>query len=282
MKSLRAYKDNGKKIVEYMDELNDLYDIKDNKPLGLKLGVDAIDEAIGVLKNKELMVLGGAPSAGKSLIATNIMANLIQKGKNVIYVSLEMGFSAVFERLATIIELIDTDYFNGKIENKNSVNSFRNRLTDFAIKMSENKHWQILGMDEFESPTAENILATCKALAKHLKWNKIDLIIIDYLQYIPSKQGRTEYEGTNDAVQEIKTFVVTEKVPILALSSLSSEGNLKGSTSIKFTCDFAVMVNPIENSNDRCIAVVKNRRGSYTRKKIEYSPHLKIIEKGDM
>lgn len=281
-KNLRAYKDNGKKIVEYFDELNDLYDIKENKVHGLRTGVAVIDENIGVLKNKELMVLGGAPSAGKSLIATNIMAKLIQEGKNVIYVSLEMGFGSVFERLASVIDLIDPSFFNGKFEDKNKISTMRNRLTDFAIKMSENKHWQILTMEDFETPSCENVIATCKALSKHLGWNNIDLVIIDYLQYMPIAQGKTEYENTNDVVQQLKTFVVTEKIPVLALSSLSSEGNLKGSTSIKFTCDFAIMVNPIEGTDDRCIAVVKNRRGSCGKHKIAYSPYLRILEGGRM
>ena len=39
-------------------------------------------------------------------------------------------------------------------------------------------------------------------------------------------------------IQTLKTFVVSEKIPIIAISSLSADGRLKGSTNIKYTADF--------------------------------------------
>lgn len=278
---IKAYKDSKTKMLNYLDEIEGLYDVKNGTARGIKTGIPCIDDSIGIMKNNELMVLGGASGAGKSLIATNIMADLIQQGKNVIYVGLEMGFGATFERLASIIEFIRPDFFRGKLQDTKTIESCYGQLLSFVEKMRNNNHWQILTYNEFEKPTCENIMATCKVIAKQLKWNKIDLIIIDYLQYIPTLPNKTEYESVNESIQQLKTFVVSEKIPVIALSSLNTDGSLKGSTNLKFTSDFVAMVNPIENTDDRCLSIVKNRYGNFAKHRIQYSGRLKVLDLGD-
>lgn len=278
----RAYKDNKTKMLNYLNELEDLYDIKNGNARGIKTGIPCIDDSIGLMKNNELMILGGASGAGKSLIATNIMAKLIEEGKNVIYVGLEMGFGATFERLASIMHFIPPAFFRGKFESPKNIEQGYKMILDFVEKMRQNNHWQILTYNEFERPTCENIMATCKVIAKQLGWKKVDLIIIDYLQYIPTSQGKTEYESVNESIQQLKTFVVSEKIPVLALSSLNTDGSLKGSTNLKFTSDFVAMVNPIEGTDDRCLAVVKNRYGNFAKHRIQYSERLKVLDIEEM
>lgn len=278
--NLVKYKPNEIKMVNYLNELDDLYEVATGKTKGITTGIKCIDDAIGMLKKDELFILGGGSGAGKSLIATNIMAKLIRENKKVIYVGLEMGFGATFERLASIMYRIHPAFFRGKFSSEKAIEQEYKNILEFCEQMRKNNNWQILGLNEFENPTSENIMATCKAVAKANGWKQIDLIIIDYLQYIPTLPNKTEYDTVNDSIQKLKGFVVGEKIPVLALSSLNADGSLKGSTNIRFTGDFVAMVNPIENSDDRVIAIVKNRYGNFATQRIAYTQYLQVEEKG--
>jgi len=65
-------------------------------------GIFAIDELVWGVHKKELMVIGGRPSHGKTSLSLNMAWGLAKNNIATIFLSLEMSVEAIIERLVCI------------------------------------------------------------------------------------------------------------------------------------------------------------------------------------
>lgn len=207
----------------------DLYTKK--KDSGIPTGFAELDRLIGGgLKPGEMFVLAARPSIGKTAIALNIVRNIIMRdlgGKrfNVLFFSLEMSGVSVAQRLlCTEAKVPLSDIMDHKIGGK-EVQS----LTAAIMKMKGSS----LMVDETAGISVFEVRAKARKINDR---QKLDLIVIDYLQLMKSGES-VRIENRQVEVASIsgglKKLAKDLQVPVLVLAQLNREsekdqGNGKG------------------------------------------------------
>ncbi len=184
---------------------------------GLSTGYPSLDDAIGGLGKGQVILVGGATSQGKSAFVTNIAIN-VAKSKPVLFITLEMRRAEVGARIMHIN--------NGNTDDLDMMFQAEHRLTYKDLK---------------------------PLIVKALKMGEIELVVLDYLQYLG--RGMTEKEVAIMR-KEIKTIALEFDIPMLVIVSLrKSEGgknkrhwkdieieDYMGSGAIGYDCDSAFIV----------------------------------------
>ncbi|QSF13584.1 replicative DNA helicase [Mycoplasma sp. Mirounga ES2805-ORL] len=191
---------------------------KEGSITGLPTGYNAFDTVTQGLQPNELIILAARPGMGKTALALNIAINNAIKQRNVAFFSLEMSPEQLMARIYSIVT---------------EINSFKLKkpslLTDLdLVKINSARNKKIepmsLFIDDSVGTDLENLIWKCRRLHKV---NPLDLIIIDYLQLIPTKKQGRNAESRQQEVGRIsralKTLAKDLKIPVIALSQLSRE-----------------------------------------------------------
>ncbi len=202
-------------IRETIDiEFDRLQKVYENKGAitGITSGFANYDVMTGGFHESNLVIIAARPAMGKTAFALNVALNVALKAqKGVLIFSLEMGNSELLQRLMAI-------------ESGVSISKIKNGFMD-------DKEWGRLGMGAATLAGAEiniadvpnvNVLEI-RAVARRLKAaNKLDMIIIDYLQLVG---GIGKAESRQNEVSEIsralKSLARELSIPVIALSQLS-------------------------------------------------------------
>ena len=176
-------------------------------------GLDAILD--GGFRAPDLIVVGGRPSMGKTALAVQFAENFIRAGRHVLFFSLEM----------TDIQLI------GRMVAKNGVYSSHVRQgtmsTDEWRQQDENLG-RLQGLRLHIADSNEHkLLSAIKAEAYRFKRKgMVDVIIIDYLQYIKTKQRfEKRYLEVGYITSELKALAKELNVPIVLLAQLGRKND---------------------------------------------------------
>lgn len=253
---------------------------------GMETGFINFDRATNGLKKGELVVIGGRPSMGKTLMALNIGDSLAENGYNVGLMELEMTPEALgFRRLAynsnTEVQKLQT----GKL---NDV-EFCKIATTFNKLAKNNKLFT-------DCSSYQNML-TIKAKAKAIKQaHGLDCLIIDHLTLmdIPSKNNRSQEIG--DVTRGLKLLAKELDINVILVCQLSraveSRGNkrpimsdLRESGNIEQDADLIVFAYRDEyyypDTDDKNIMewiISKQRNGRTGTLKFKYFDKLQKIE----
>ena len=149
----------------------------------------------GGLHGGRFYVLGSRPSVGKSAFATNVVRHALDEAREVLFCSLEMTGSEVLGRLLS-------DKFRFDSRDK----------AELARRMFEVSDWPLKFMSQ----------ATVTTLSARAREIRPDLIVIDYVQLLPSV-GRYERRDLEVAAytRTLKMLAVELRTPILALSQVN-------------------------------------------------------------
>lgn len=199
----------------FMQQINDtLVEIEKNlnkkKDYSLYTGFFDLDELTDGLHNGELTVIGARPGVGKTTFALQIAERIASRGKAVAYVSLEMSSIQLIQKL---------------ISKKTKINSKKIRnaeLNDDELEKIANASHEISNLN-FTIITKSNSLQNIEIEVRRLKnKNKLDLLIIDYLQLVRNfgKFNNREQEVA-DISRTLKLLSLELDIPIIALCQLN-------------------------------------------------------------
>ena len=215
----------GNKLLSFNDSVSIAMDSalsahkNKGKLSGISTGLLAMDELLGGLHKSDLIVLAGRPSMGKTALATNIAFSASEKKENnlsnIAFFSLEMSAEQLANRiLAEQAKLSSDQIRRGKLSKEEFL-----KLQNISKSVSE----RTLFIDD----TPAISVATLRTRARRLKRksnNKLDLIVVDYLQLM---RGNRKFENRVQEISEItqglKSVAKELDVPILALSQLSRQ-----------------------------------------------------------
>lgn len=214
-----------------------------NKIHGMPTGFRDIDVMTGGLMRKEMTVIGARPSIGKSVLALNISTNVAKSGFEVLYFSLEMGKEQLTDRMISAELMIKND----KIKYPQLLDE------EDLIKLNEStmeKDLKGLHIDDYSNSDIERIRAKCKESI--LKFGKLDLIVVDYLQYMPGK-GATKRDIIENNSKGLKQIAKDFNIHVICISSLNraNEGrsdkrptmaDLRESGQIEFDADNIILM----------------------------------------
>ncbi|OQX93565.1 MAG: replicative DNA helicase [Tenericutes bacterium 4572_104] len=166
------------------------------------------------LQPSDLIIIAARPSVGKTAFALNLALNIgkLKEKPNIAFFSLEMGVEQLVMRLLSCQAQVDnTSMRKGKLSSQEW------EKLQHAVKTLEDTN---IYFDDSGTVKVTELRSKCRKLKQE---NKLDLIIIDYLQLL---SGSGQYRGNR--VQEVSEIsrVLKEtarelKVPVIALSQLS-------------------------------------------------------------
>lgn len=237
---------------------------------GITTGYHALDKITDGLKKKNLIILAGRPSMGKTALALNIAEKNVLTGNSVAIFSLEMGKEELVKRLILGSSLINLE----KIRDKKLTDDDWSRMLKNANYLIDKR----LFIEDNASLTVPEMTSMCR----RLKRNKgLDLVIIDYLQLVnPGVENKgTRREEIESVSRSLKAMAKELDVPVLVISSLSRAteqrqnkrpvlSDLRESGQIEYDADLVMFVhreeyyNPTpENQGKAEVIIAKQRNG---------------------
>ncbi|HHY20145.1 MAG TPA: AAA family ATPase [Firmicutes bacterium] len=220
--------------AEAANEVKDLLDVlqrcytnlvarkEGTKSSGLRVMYPSIDAITTGFKNKDLIVLAGRPSMGKTALALNWSMNIAKRGNPVLIFSLEMDDEQIGDRFV-INELFGYRSEDGKP----LVTSFeyQTRLNDEKMKVTEEVFSDLYRLPikivDKRGLTVDEI----RAKARQVKTEEPDLslIVIDYLQLIKPREGNNRNWAlqVGEIVRELRDLAGELDLPLILLSQLN-------------------------------------------------------------
>lgn len=206
-------------IGECVDELFRSFD---DKTQGVTCQIiPSLDDLLGPMKPKQLIIGAGRPGMGKTALAVSYSIGAAMNGHGVLYVSLEMSGPELAGRVISDL------CFNGTggvpyaaIRDGN----LRGAWADQAVRARGMAHDLPLTVVDTGSLTLGRLNSLIRRQARRFaaKGHKLEMVVVDYLQLLhPDSKGRSNYEAVSEVSRGLKAMAKDNGVAILALAQLS-------------------------------------------------------------
>jgi len=178
---------------------------------GLNSGFRILDKFVK-FRPQNTYCIASRPGMGKSSISLKMALNNIMEDYKVLFISLEMSKEELMEKLISFTQRITNDEFRALHESEQIIR--RNELSEFLGYKSNNL---IIDDNSVEIHEIKN------SIYNEHRTNKIDLVVIDYLQLI-TIDGSTE--NRNQEITKISRMIKSEiskklQIPVIVLSQLN-------------------------------------------------------------
>jgi KaiC/GvpD/RAD55 family RecA-like ATPase len=169
----------------------------------------------GGLRDGEVYTLGANMGAGKTSLALQFALAALRKRHGVLIFSMEMGWRAVFQRMAGIEAKVDLALFREAQRVKRDSPDDRFRLTRATNEIAG---WKLL-VSTKPAVTPDYIVNETKRLAKRCA---VDLVIVDHMQLMGAgHETRNDYEKFTNISRAMKQTALEVNVPLLLVSQTS-------------------------------------------------------------
>ncbi|MDV3198284.1 MAG: replicative DNA helicase [Vigna little leaf phytoplasma] len=284
---------------------------REHNIIGLSTGYVNLDDITLGFKPEELIILAARPSMGKSTFMMNLAVNIADERVNpqkpsIAIFSLEMSNEQLGSRILSA---------SSYIVHKKIQLGLLNEKEIAALKVSiKNMNSLNIYFDDSATVNILDIRAQCRQLKKQ---NKLDIVIIDYLQLI-QKSNKNFYHGFSNRQEEVsdiskslKQMARELKIPVIALSQLSREvekredkkpilSDLRDSGSIEQDADIVMFLyrpnyykkskeslpnsssEPSSSSDYTELIIAKNRHGMTGIKKFDFDLNLLCFREIDI
>jgi replicative DNA helicase len=241
--------------------INGIYDER-----GLQTGFPILDKKLYGLHKGNLIVIGARAGVGKTAMALNIINNVVVKNnKKVIFFSLEMPKEEIMHRLYSINTQID-----GMALRTGNLKSGDFQKIKNAKETYDKSN---LYIDDNSSLTVKKMLLKAR---KFQRKNGLDLIVIDYLQFIrPNIKGGNRFLEVGEIARELKQMARQLNIPVVVLAQLNRGldkedrppvmADLRESGEIENNADVIMFLhskaNDMEEIRNVSLIIGKNRNG---------------------
>ncbi len=248
-KLLDEFTNNILTIVNNKKEIDDCTTIKElsetsldelyGKTKYIPYDIDFFDKILNGIYEKQFITIAARPGTGKTTLALNIMRNI---KANTLFFSAEMDKKSIYAKFLALETGVDSN----KIESYN--------LDKIEKEKVFKAHMQF--KDKMNLIVYDNLSNICNMLNKArshiIAGEKIDLIVIDYIQRLSGVSGNNENAKITEICRLIKDFTITTGIPVIALSQFSREvekenrqprlSDLRGSGSIEQDSDVIIFL----------------------------------------
>lgn len=256
-------------IAETTSEIERNYNNRND--YSLYTGIFDLDKLTCGLHNQELTIVGARPGMGKTTLTLQIAQN-IAKEKNVVFVSLEMSQTQLIQKM---------------IAKQSIVNSYKMRLGTLEEGDWEKIAKASIKLSELNLTinTKVRTIQDIEVMAKRLKnKDKLDLLIIDYIQLLKS-QGKFNLreQEVAEISRRLKLLSLEINIPIIALCQLNRNANigeptladLRESGSLEQDADNIIFIyKENEEDNITTLKLAKQRAGDIGKVKVKFNKQL--------
>ena len=189
---------------------------KNGQVSGLDLGMHPMRNKV-LLEDVDVMVIGARPGMGKTACGVQLAINFgIKQGLQVAYFALEMSKEQMMRRVAANIANVDS-----------------NKIKFGEMDENEKKRvYSMQGMDGLDNikifDTSKDIRQIRMDLSEMKMTQGLDVVIIDYLQKIDAKAGKSLHEKISGISDGVKRIAQNMKVPVIAFAQLSRAVETRG------------------------------------------------------
>ncbi|MFA7672417.1 MAG: replicative DNA helicase [Clostridia bacterium] len=256
-------------IVQRMTHFREISKTK-KMPERIETGFPDLDQLILGFQPGDFVLIAARPSVGKSTLAMNMAQNMaIRKGKNVLFLSLEMSNDQLTDRIIASEARVS----NSRLNRGEADQDEWAKVTASAGIIHECN----LFIDDTSSITVADIRSKCRRFrsAEHL-----DIVFIDYMQLIGSAvKKESRQQEITEISRQLKILAKDMHIPVVALSQLSRASeqrsehrpqlsDLRESGAIEQDADIVMFLykqsqyDKAANSNVVELIIAKNRNGS--------------------
>lgn len=204
----------------YIEDAEDRFKRYKEKPDKLLCGFDGFDEATkGGFRNETMTVLMASTGIGKSMFLCNFAANFMLRGKNVIYITLEMSEDAVNKRIdCNLLDLTEDQLESAEFE-------------DLVTLMSNLKLKNIGKLKVKNYPSGSAHAGHFRHYIQELRLKEgfiPDIIIVDYLNICASstmKKSSGLYEHDGAIAVEIRALAQEFHCRLFTATQVNREGS---------------------------------------------------------
>lgn len=247
---------------------------------GVPTGFSRLDDLLGGLKPKQLIILGASTSVGKSALALNIANNACVAGHPTLYISLEMG--------AKELMLRQLAFRSGISPKKFRKGGLTQREIDQLVGLTGVIASEKMCIDDDTSRTPSQLK---NSIRKFKRDHDIKLVVIDYLALMnPVGRYGSQYEKITAISRFLKQLACELDIPFLVLSQLSREvdkrtsgkpqlSDLRDSGAVGQDADTVLFLwrpNPEDKASAQVI-VAKQRCGPLGHVNLLFNPELTLF-----
>lgn len=236
---------------------------------GIPTGIKKLDQEIYGFQPGLVYLVGGRPSMGKTALAINFALTAAQKGKRVLYFTIEMPAEQIMKRMLSLLGKIDSSALQ------------RGALTeaqqDQLMQVARDFHKLPLHVDDSSGYYLSKFLAKCRRVKRTAG---LDLVVLDYVQDMVDDTHK--YSGNRQAEvtvinRALKKMAKDLDLPFIGVVQVSREvdktekptvprmSDIKESGSFEQVADTVMFVHREgyyqAGGNRNFIAIAKNRHG---------------------
>lgn len=200
----------------------------DKRESGVSSGIGPIDAGIGALLPKQLIIVAGRPSMGKSAVASSYALGAAATGHGVLFVSLEMSAEELGERIAadlcfdTSVQVPYSAIVEGRVTSEQGRQIARayDRLQDMPLSIVDMATCTISRLNALVRRHSRRMAA---------KGKKLELVIVDYLQLLrPDRNTENRTQEITQVSIGLKAIAKEHGVSVMALAQLSRSVESRG------------------------------------------------------
>jgi replicative DNA helicase len=261
---------------DYINNAEERYEFYHRKEEKIEFDLEMFNKITkGGISNKTLTIALAGTGVGKSLFMCHFASSVLLQGRNVLYITLEMGEEKIAER-------IDANLLNVNIQNivDMTKSTFNKKINALAQKTQGN-----LIIKEY--PTSSAHSGHFRSLLNELylkKTFKPDIIFIDYLNICASSRYKSNfsvnsYSYVKAIAEEIRGLAVEFNVPIVSATQVNRSGfassdpeltDTSESFGLPATADFMfalISTDELEEIGQILVKQLKNRYNDLTYRK---------------
>jgi len=197
----------------FMDTLELAYDNADTGGLGLKTGINTLDDTLGGMHPTDLIVVGGRPGSGKTAFGMGVQLAVMKSGKRCGMFSTEMPHQQVMARMVSSDTGIPSTRIRaGRIHEHEwaLITAVTSRLIELDLRICDKP-----------AITISEIAMQSRAWAAT---GGIDFILIDHLTRVrPDKPGLNRNQEVGEIARGLKDIARNLDIPVMVLAQLKRE-----------------------------------------------------------
>lgn len=182
----------------------------------IKTGFAGFDNLFGGFTFGELVVIGGRPAMGKTVLLCNLALN-ISIHTPLLYITLDLPESTLTKRLIstiTNIEISKLMHPDLSDTEKEVLSNVENSLNKYKIYINDSRHDSLAELRSY-----------CQ---KQIEENGVKIIFVDYLQMMNSKESSIRHLKVATFTNELKKIASDFNVCVIATSQLSRSVEVRG------------------------------------------------------
>lgn len=185
--------------------------------------IPELDNIVGKLRPKELIILAGRTGMGKTAVALSYALGAAQSGFGTMYVSLEMSGTELSARMLSDLSF---DGHSGVLYSNirdDALTEKQMREVRKSRNVLANMPLRVIDASKLTTSRLSMLIMRTKRRME-AKGQSLDLVIVDYLQLLsPDYQTRSPYEKVSEISIALKSIAKTHSLTIMALAQLNRE-----------------------------------------------------------